>query len=339
MNRKERFFISEICISDVSWVLLCCLTFVCFAISCAPFFVYCSRMSQLSVCIIFNPLRSAWKNSPVTSWSPLFCLHVPLRRISPLRRKRSPLPPAARVSLSGDRRWLSLNLLIFLKLKSHINTPVIYFQTDEAEERNEEEGQRGECTRSHYLCVFNTLTHSLLHLCVSHLLGLGSAESDRSDASQMKRPSAEAPTCTYEGKNGIFFIRLKTFSCFQKSLCKYLKFTLPVLCSPPAAPQSSPLSVDPHDTKEETHQSESNAFNRGFYVDRSPPSARAPPPCGDTAAAESEQDLDVLCQTNTPMWACFTSDCKIISLSHAALKTSCIFRDVVEGSCNRQFLL
>lgn len=155
------FFISEICTPDVSWVLLCCLTFVRFAISCAPFFLYCSQMSQLSACIIFNPLRSALTNSPVTSWSPLFCLPVPLRRISPLRRKKSPLPPATRVSLSGDRRWLSLNLLIFLKLKSHVNTSVIYFQTDEAEERNEEEAQRGECTRSHNLSIFNSLSRFL----------------------------------------------------------------------------------------------------------------------------------------------------------------------------------
>ncbi|XP_030263424.1 supervillin isoform X6 [Sparus aurata] len=110
-------------------------------------------------------------------------------------------------------------------------------KTDEAEERNEEEAQRG----------------------------LRSAESEGRDASQMKRPSAEAPTCTYE------------------------------------APQSSPLLVDPHDTKEETLRGESNAFDGGFYADRSPPSACAPPLCGDAAATESEQDLDVLCQTNTPM--------------------------------------
>ncbi|XP_038561119.1 supervillin isoform X3 [Micropterus salmoides] len=92
--------------------------------------------------------------------------------------------------------------------------------------------------------------------------GLGFPESDRNDTSQNKRHSSEAPTCTYE------------------------------------APQSSPLSVAPHEVKEETPVDGSNTS--GFYRDQSPSSACAPPPCGDIAA-ESEQDLGVLCQTNTPM--------------------------------------
>ncbi|XP_044038197.1 supervillin isoform X2 [Siniperca chuatsi] len=64
-----------------------------------------------------------------------------------------------------------------------------------------------------------------------------------------------------------------------------------------SAPQSSLLSVTPHEVKEETPVDESNTSDG----DLSPPSACAPPPCGDCAATESEQDLGVLCQTNTPM--------------------------------------
>lgn len=85
-------------------------------------------------------------------------------------------------------------------------------QTDEAEgmhaqqERNEHEAarmdKRGEFVCSRLLTLFSSagkfvpLTHLL---CVSHLLGLGSPESDGNDASHNKRLSAEAPTCTYEG--------------------------------------------------------------------------------------------------------------------------------------------
>ncbi|KAM9345570.1 supervillin isoform 2-T2 [Symphorus nematophorus] len=93
----------------------------------------------------------------------------------------------------------------------------------------------------------------------------GSPESDRNDASHDRRHSNEAPTCTYE------------------------------------APQSCSLSVAPHEVKEETLVDESNMFDGGFSRDQSPPSTCAPPPCGDVAATEGEQDLGVLCQTNTPM--------------------------------------
>ncbi|XP_035510487.1 supervillin isoform X6 [Morone saxatilis] len=89
-------------------------------------------------------------------------------------------------------------------------------------------------------------------------------ESDRNDVSHNKRHSTEV-SCAYE------------------------------------APQGPPLSVAPHELKEETPVDESNTFDRGFYRDQSPPSACGPPPCGDVAATESEQDLGVLCQTNTPM--------------------------------------
>ncbi|XP_034075777.1 supervillin isoform X6 [Gymnodraco acuticeps] len=65
-------------------------------------------------------------------------------------------------------------------------------------------------------------------------------------------------------------------------------------------PQGSRLSVSPHKVREETPVDESNA-DGGSYRDQSAPSACAPPPCGDAAAAESEQDLGVLCQTNAPI--------------------------------------
>ncbi|XP_060921260.1 supervillin isoform X2 [Labrus mixtus] len=66
-------------------------------------------------------------------------------------------------------------------------------------------------------------------------------------------------------------------------------------------PQTSQSPVSPPHVKEDTPVDESNAFDAGFYGDQSPPSACALPPCDDIAAPESEQDLDVLCQTNTPM--------------------------------------
>ncbi|KAM8845237.1 supervillin-like isoform 3-T3 [Spinachia spinachia] len=67
------------------------------------------------------------------------------------------------------------------------------------------------------------------------------------------------------------------------------------------APQSSALSAAPNEVTEETPMDEPNTFDAGFHGDQSHPSACAPPPCGDVAAAESEQDLGVLCQTNTPI--------------------------------------
>ncbi|XP_071060107.1 supervillin isoform X3 [Pseudochaenichthys georgianus] len=53
--------------------------------------------------------------------------------------------------------------------------------------------------------------------------------------------------------------------------------------------------VSPHKVREETPVDESNT-DGGSDRDQS-----APPPCGDAAAAESEQDLGVLCQTNAPI--------------------------------------
>uniref|UniRef100_UPI0037E86EEB supervillin n=1 Tax=Semicossyphus pulcher TaxID=241346 RepID=UPI0037E86EEB len=94
------------------------------------------------------------------------------------------------------------------------------------------------------------------------------------DETQMdnKRDSADSPVCTYEETSTQCLMQ---FEAVQ-------------------SPSESPV-------KEDTPVDESNAFDGGFYRDQSPPSACAPAPCGGVAATESEQDLDVLCQTNTPM--------------------------------------
>ncbi|XP_051796976.1 supervillin isoform X2 [Acanthochromis polyacanthus] len=55
----------------------------------------------------------------------------------------------------------------------------------------------------------------------------------------------------------------------------------------------------PQEVKEEMAGDES--FDGGFYSEPSPPSACCPPADGGVAAAESEQDLSILCQTNTPI--------------------------------------
>uniref|UniRef100_A0AAQ5XII0 HP domain-containing protein n=1 Tax=Amphiprion ocellaris TaxID=80972 RepID=A0AAQ5XII0_AMPOC len=55
----------------------------------------------------------------------------------------------------------------------------------------------------------------------------------------------------------------------------------------------------PQEVKEETLRDES--FDGGFYSKPSPPPACCPPADGGVAAAESEQDLSILCQTNTPI--------------------------------------
>ncbi|XP_034567417.1 supervillin isoform X1 [Notolabrus celidotus] len=67
------------------------------------------------------------------------------------------------------------------------------------------------------------------------------------------------------------------------------------------AQETSPISASPPGVKEEMPVEESNAFDGGFYRDQSPPSACTLPPSEDAATAEGEQDLDVLCQNNTPM--------------------------------------
>ncbi|XP_034075776.1 supervillin isoform X5 [Gymnodraco acuticeps] len=119
----------------------------------------------------------------------------------------------------------------------------------------------------------------------------GSPESDRNETSHYKGLS-EAPTHTcFE----TFPVRTnyleKSISSTEISLQPLTEFE---------DPQGSRLSVSPHKVREETPVDESNA-DGGSYRDQSAPSACAPPPCGDAAAAESEQDLGVLCQTNAPI--------------------------------------
>ncbi|CAK6961185.1 supervillin [Scomber scombrus] len=106
---------------------------------------------------------------------------------------------------------------------------------------------------------------------------LGSPESDRrNDSSHHQRHSSEALTCTHD----------------DISVQPVMEFE---------AQQSAPLSVATQEVKEVTPVDDSNTCDGGFYIEQSPPSACEPPPCRDTAATESEQDLDVLCQTNTPI--------------------------------------
>ncbi|KAM3597633.1 uncharacterized protein V6R79_007213 [Siganus canaliculatus] len=71
--------------------------------------------------------------------------------------------------------------------------------------------------------------------------------------------------------------------------------------APPCLSETSHRPVLSPEVKEETPADESKTFDEGFYRDESPPSVGAPPPCGDTATSESEQDLAILCQTSTPM--------------------------------------
>ncbi|XP_069021347.1 supervillin isoform X2 [Embiotoca jacksoni] len=96
---------------------------------------------------------------------------------------------------------------------------------------------------------------------------LGSPESVTNDVSQNRRLSAEALSCTSKE-----------------------------ISTQPEVEFNAPPEVT-----EETPADESNTFGGGFYADQSPPSACAPPPRGGVAPTESEQDLDVLCQTNTPI--------------------------------------
>ncbi|XP_056262421.1 supervillin isoform X3 [Pseudoliparis swirei] len=98
----------------------------------------------------------------------------------------------------------------------------------------------------------------------------GSPESEVKDASHNEEHS-DALTCSYEDTP-------------TQSLLEF------------EAPRSSRLSAAPLNVREETPVDGSNAPGA-----QSPPSACAPPPCGDVAAAEPEQDLSVLCQPNTPI--------------------------------------
>ncbi|KAM9746452.1 supervillin isoform 3-T4 [Menidia menidia] len=99
--------------------------------------------------------------------------------------------------------------------------------------------------------------------------GFGHLDSDSSDVSCQKNHFFEAPTCSYE------------------------------------AAQKAPLTQAGQEAREETAVEESNKppsslLEGGFCADRSPP-ACAPPPCDGASVSESEQDLGVLCQSNTPI--------------------------------------
>ncbi|XP_067334100.1 supervillin isoform X2 [Channa argus] len=96
--------------------------------------------------------------------------------------------------------------------------------------------------------------------------GLGSPESVQNNTDN-KRHSSEAPTCTDA-----------------------------------AAPQnSSETAKFPQELKEEMPADQSDTSDMCLCSDQSLPSACAHPSYGDVAATESEQDLDVLCQNNTPI--------------------------------------
>lgn len=98
-------------------------------------------------------------------------------------------------------------------------------------------------------------------------MDLGSGESHRNDVSHNRRHSTDAPSCKNE-----------------------------------VAPQSSSPMVATQEVKEETPVDEPNMSDGGFYCEWSPSSAcPACPPCGGGQASENEQDLGILCQTNTPI--------------------------------------
>ncbi|XP_058509127.1 supervillin isoform X2 [Solea solea] len=101
--------------------------------------------------------------------------------------------------------------------------------------------------------------------------GLRSPELDANVTSPNEKHSVEAQTCSHQ----------------EMSVQSVMEF-------------EAPSQVQ--DVKDETPACESSTtFNGGFYSDQPPPSACAFPPCGDGAATESEQDLGVFCQTNTPI--------------------------------------
>ncbi|XP_029996795.1 supervillin isoform X2 [Sphaeramia orbicularis] len=95
----------------------------------------------------------------------------------------------------------------------------------------------------------------------------GSPESEIKD-------STEDPTCTFE----------------ESSLQPVMEFEA-----------TSETTAAPQEVKDVAPANESQMFDAGFYSEQPPPFSCAPPPCGDVAAAESEQDLGVLCQTNAPI--------------------------------------
>ncbi|KAG7504626.1 supervillin-like isoform X3 [Solea senegalensis] len=101
--------------------------------------------------------------------------------------------------------------------------------------------------------------------------GLRSPELDANVTSPNEKHSVKAQTCSHQ----------------EMSVQSVMEFEAP---------------SQAQDVKDETPACESSmTFNGGFYSDQPPPSACAFPPCGDAATTESEQDLGVFCQTNTPI--------------------------------------
>ncbi|XP_029912908.1 supervillin [Myripristis murdjan] len=107
--------------------------------------------------------------------------------------------------------------------------------------------------------------------------GLGSPESDRDDTSHMTTNSTAAPACKYE----------------ETSVQPAMEME--------AHGQSASLTVAAQEGREAMPVDDSNTLDGCFYREQCPPLSRAPPPSGDVAAVECEQDLNVLCQTNTPI--------------------------------------
>ncbi|XP_041825180.1 supervillin isoform X2 [Melanotaenia boesemani] len=95
--------------------------------------------------------------------------------------------------------------------------------------------------------------------------GLGSPEPDSNNICYKKRDSSEVPTYTYESS------------------------------------QPTSFAEDTQEVKEETLVHESHVLDGDFCRDQSPSPACVPTPCGAVTASESEQDLDILCQNNTPI--------------------------------------
>ncbi|XP_059203970.1 supervillin [Centropristis striata] len=151
-------------------------------------------------------------------------------------------------------------------------------EMDRVEEINtEQEKEEKEANRGQFTALLYSLLSSSLYLYLVSRTSPESPETDRNDAPLNKARSTEAPAGTYE-------------EISEQSVMEF------------EAAQSCSLSAAPHEVKEEdTQLEETNAFDGGFYGDQAPPSACGPPPCGDVTAAESEQDLGVLCQTNTPI--------------------------------------
>lgn len=95
--------------------------------------------------------------------------------------------------------------------------------------------------------------------------GLGSPEPDINTICCKKADFSEVPTCTH------------------------------------GASQTALLTEFAQEVREEVFVHESSMLGGDLSSDRSPPPTCIPAPCGAATASESEQDLDILCQNNTPI--------------------------------------